>query len=246
MDASGVTLAGWLLLQLGAAWAGFSKTAVGGAATVAVVLFAVALPARASTGVLLLVLVCGDLIATWTYRRDVDWRLIGRLLPPVVLGLFCGAFVLGRVDDGVMRRAIGVVLLVLAALGALTRARPPAPSRHASLAPAVGAVAGMTTMLANAGGPVMSLYLLTSRVSMTRFLGTFSWFFFAVNLAKLPFSVAVGVLTPEAAALAATLLPGLLVGAWCGRALVTRLDQAWFERLVLVFVAASALYLVLV
>ncbi len=105
----------WLVLGLAAFLVGYSKTAIGGVASVAVVLFAAVLPARQSTGTLLPLLIAGDVTAIWVYRRHADWRLIGRLLPWVVAGLVVGAFFIGNVDDHQMRVAIGLLLLVLLA-----------------------------------------------------------------------------------------------------------------------------------
>ncbi|MEU9114685.1 sulfite exporter TauE/SafE family protein [Streptomyces sp. NPDC048483] len=108
-----------------------------------------------------------------------------------------------------------------------------------------GLVAGFATMVANAGGPAMSLYLLTSGFSMLVFLGTGAWFFLLVNLFKLPFSIALGLITPRALALDAALALAVLVGAVVGRACVHRIDQALFERLVLAFTTLSSLNLLL-
>lgn len=109
----GVSIGAWLLLALGGVCAGFSKTAVAGAATLAVAIFALILPARESTGVLLLLLIVGDLVSISIYRRDARWDIIVRLIGPVLVGIGLGAVFLSRVDGVVMRRTIGWILLAL-------------------------------------------------------------------------------------------------------------------------------------
>lgn len=79
-----LTTTGWALLAAAALLIGVSKTALPGAATISVAAFAAVLPARESTAALLVLLIVGDLVAVWTYRRDVDIKALLRLaLDPV-------------------------------------------------------------------------------------------------------------------------------------------------------------------
>ncbi len=235
-----VPLGTWLVLALCALLIGFSKTAINGVAMIAVALAAVVLPTKESTGFALLLLLTGDLVAVWTYRKDVDWRLIGRLAMPVVVGIGLGAAFLNWVDGPILKRTIGVILLVLLLLG-LRPDRPATNRRGVGIA--YGGLAGFTTMVANAGGPPMNLYLLAAKYDKWRFLGTTAWFFFAVNLTKLPVSIGLGIIGCQTLVRAAPLVPLVLVGTWLGRVLIKRIAQATFDRLVTIFVAVSAVYL---
>jgi uncharacterized membrane protein YfcA len=100
-------------------------------------------------------------------------------------------------------------------------------------------LAGFTTMVANAGGPVMAMYLLAARLEVLRFLGTTAWFFFLVNLIKLPFSIRLGLVTRSSLLLDITLVPLVLVGTVVGRFVIRSIDQGRFETLVLVFTVVS-------
>jgi len=237
-----VPLWGWLVLGLCALLIGFSKTALGGLALIAVVMAAQVLPTKDSTGVVLVMLLVGDLVATWTYRHDVDWRLILRLIPPVVVGIGLGALFLNWVDGPTLKRTIGAILLALLVIGLW-------PERLAAHRPVVGmaygGLAGFTTMVANGGGPPMSLYLLARKYDKLRFLGTTAWFFFAVNLIKVPFSIVNGIVRPDTALVAVTLAPVVLVGTWIGRLTIAKIDQALFDRLVTILVGVAAVYLLI-
>ncbi|PFG17078.1 hypothetical protein ATK74_1638 [Propionicimonas paludicola] len=241
------TLAGlpgwaWLVLIGAALLVGFGKTAIGGVVMIAVVASAMVLPTKESTGFMLLLLLTGDVVAVWTYRHNVDWRLIGRLVLPILVGIGVGAGFLRWVDDLVLKRTIGVIVLTLLVAGFW-------PDKLAAHRPWVGrgygALAGFTTMVANAGGSPMSLYLLAAKYDKWRFLGTTSWLFFAVNLTKLPVSIGLGIISPRTAVLAAVLVPVVLLGTWLGRLTIARIDQVTFDRLITAFVALAGLWLLL-
>ena len=256
----GHTLTELALLLVAAVLVGFAKTAIGGVASISVAIFAAVLPARESTGALLPLLIVGDLFALSAYRSHADWRLILRLVPTVVVGIGIGAYFVARVDDTVMRRTIGVVLLGLVAVSLWTRARrvsvegaavtgtaavaTVSPLRRRAAAAVYGALTGFTTMVANAGGPVMSLYMIATRMPMLTFLGTGAWLFAVFNVVKVPFMVGLGLLTPGSLALDAALVPAVLLGALVGRRVIRRIDQALFERVVLVVTVVSSLNLV--
>lgn len=276
------------LLLVAAAIVGISKTALPGAGTIAVAVFAAVLPARQSTGALLVLLMLADLFAVWTYHAHADWRVLRRMVPTVLVGVGVGTWFLAVAGDGVVKVVIGGILL---ALVAVTLVRRRVAARHAARVaiaqvtavigaagvagasgaaavggivdesgaeaapvagrsglrrietPVYGVLAGFTTMVANAGGPVMSLYLLATRLSVQQFLGTAAWFFFIVNLAKTPFSISLGLISADSLRLDLLLAPAVVLGALLGQRVARRLDQDLFERLVLVLTIISAVYL---
>jgi uncharacterized membrane protein YfcA len=241
-----LSLLAWMALGLGALLAGFAKTAISGVVMITVALFAAVLPTRESTGTLLLLLLVGDVVAVSAYRRDVEWRTLARLAPSVVVGVLAGvAFVLLATDQ-VLRRTIGVVILVLLAVHVWRRRRaedvaPSTPGR--AVTTGAGALAGFTSMVANVGGSVMAVYLLGARLEMRAFLGTGAWFFFAVNLFKLPFMVALGLVSGSSLVILVVMAPLVLIGTYVGRRVIDRIERALFEKLVLGFTFLAALNL---
>lgn len=268
-----LSLAAWALLALAVAIAGVSKSAIPGSVSVSVAIFAAVLPAKESTGAMLAILILGDVGAIWVYRKTVSWSTLIRLIPTVLLGLGLGVGFLAITTDQQVAIAIGIILLGIISLAMYQRvnARPsrsavdaaeraPSPRPRATperQGPApgnsrwkgrgerliYGAAGGFTTMVANAAGPVMSMYFLASRLPMRTFLGTAAWFFGVVNLIKLPFSVGLGLITPESLRMNLVLVPALIAGFVAGRLLVRRMNQALFERLVIVFTVLGAAYL---
>ena len=232
------------LMALAAVIIGYSKTALGGLGVVAVAIFATVLPAKESTAAILTVLIVGDVIACWHYRRDPDWSLIRRLLPAVVPGLVLGTLFLRVVDDETLRRSIGGLLLVLLLLQLWVKTRagdePSTTHRHPGTAWAAGSGMGFATMTANAAGPVMTLYLSAAGIDKRRFVGTSAWFFLIVNLVKVPFSIGLGLLHADDVVRAVALSPAVLVGALLGYATVRVISQRGFDVAVLLASALAA------
>ncbi|MFJ3335103.1 sulfite exporter TauE/SafE family protein [Streptomyces sp. NPDC086766] len=244
---------GFAALACAALLVGFSKTAVSGANTVSLAVFAAVLPARASTGVLLPVLIAGDVLAVLTYRRHAHWPTLWRLFPAVAVGVVAGTLFLVWADDGVVRTSIGAILLLMAAVTvwrrrAAGREREPdaVAGRSGRLkARSYGVLGGFTTMVANAGGPVMSMYLLSAGFRKYGFLGTSAYFFLVVNVSKVPFSAGLGLIDGRSllldAALAVFVVPGALLGTWA----VHRINQRLFERLVIAATVVGGVQLLL-
>lgn len=236
----------WILLAVAGAIVGISKTALPGVNTISIAIFAAALPARSSTGALLLLLIVGDVFALVTYRRHADWPTLLRLIPAVLVGLGLGALFLAFADDSWVRKVIGVILLLVIAFSLWQRARttPEATPRLQWLARAgYGSMGGFTTMVANAGGPVMSMYFLAARFPVKAFLGTAAWFFAAINIMKLPISIGLGLITPATLWLDLFLVPAVVAGALFGRWIANRIDQRFFDWTVIVFTVVGAVYL---
>jgi uncharacterized protein len=209
------------------------------------------MPARESTAALLLLLLVGDVMAVSLYRRDCDWSLLRHLVPAVLPGLVLGSVVLAVVDDSTMRIGLGVVLLLLVLAQLLSRHRMPEPSGPGGrrwprwAVTGTGVAAGFTTMVANAAGPVMTLYLVAQGVDKRRFLGTAAWFFFGVNLAKVPFSVGLGLVHLDMVVTTVTLSPMVVTGGLVGVLVVRRMGQRSFDVAVLVASSVSAVALLL-
>jgi uncharacterized membrane protein YfcA len=108
---------------------------------------------------------------------------------------------------------------------------------------AMGFLGGASTMLANAAGPVMSLYFLAARLPKLGMVATSAWFFCVVNLCKVPFSISLGLQPAWAYGLALMMLPVIWSGVWVGQKIVRALSQRVFEWMVLVFAAIGALRL---
>jgi uncharacterized membrane protein YfcA len=236
----------WTLAVLTALCVGVAKGGVTGLGLFSVLLMAEVVPARESTGLLLPLLVCGDVLSVIAFRKHAQWLYIGRTLPPAVLGIVLGWAVMDSIPDGLFAPLIGWIVLALALLQAIRGLRPQtlADVPHTrAFAWFMGGLSGVITMLANAAGPVMALYFLAVRLPRYEFVGTTAWFFLIVNVLKLPFSWQQGLIDGGSLALDLVLCPAVAAGILAGKLLLGKLPQRLFEWIVLALAALAALRL---
>lgn len=238
----------WALACLAAIGVGVSKSGLPGISLFHVVVFAQLFPGIASTGVVLPMLVAGDVGAVLLFRRNAQWHHVARTLPPAVVGVAAGWCLMGWLRSAPFAPWIGGIVLVLSVLQGIRDWRPTlfASVPHTrAFAWAMGLLAGMTTMMANAAGPVMGLYLLAVALPKDQFVGTSAWFFLLINLIKLPFSAHLGVITRDSLAFNLVLFPFIGAGIFLGRAIIQRVPQKAFDTFVLVFAVLASLRLIL-
>lgn len=224
----------WTLAVLAALIVGISKSGIGGLGMLAVVIFAQLMPAKQATGVVLPLLCFGDIVATAVYRKHAKWHHIGRLFPWTAVGVLIGYFAMDLITERQARVLIGVIVLALAVMHLARRRLSGHEAEHGAwFAPTIGVLAGFTTLVANAAGPLMVVYMLAMRLPKMDFVGTGAVFFLLINLFKVPFMLHLGLINAESFALNLWLAPVVLVGAWTGRKLVLKIDQRAFENLAL-------------
>ena len=240
----------WGLLAVCAILVGIAKTGIPGFGILVVPLMAIAMGDRAkvSVGLLLPILIFADVFAVIYHRRNVRWRHIVHLMPWALAGIATGAVLMGKINDEYLARLMGLIVLIMLGLRTWQNARSRAQGQiqvpqHWAFAAAMGFTAGLTTMMANAAGPVMILYLLAMRLPKTQFVGTAAWFFFFVNWTKVPLHVALGNITTTSLALDVCLFPFVPIGALLGVVALKKIPQKAFTVLIIILTAAAALKL---
>jgi uncharacterized membrane protein YfcA len=245
------TPADWLLALIAALFCGVGKSGLAGLGMLNVLIMARLIPGTASSGVVLPMLVAADVLAVCIFGpRNVDWRAIGRLLPAVLLGVVAGWQALGWLDHRPPRTfgaVVGWMVLAMVVVQ-LVRQRVPAFERRLPKSRVFGAIVGLltglATMIANAAGPISSIYFLILGFAKREFIATMAWLFLIVNVVKVPFSVHQGLVTSDTLRFNALLLPVIAAGFFLGRLIIARIPQKPFEHAVLVLTIVSALRLV--
>ena len=232
----------WALGILVAVLTGIAKTGVPGLGILIVPLMVLTVgDARLSAGWLLPMLCTADIFAVIYWRRHAAVWSLFRLAPWVVAGIAGGAFAL-RLNERTIRPMVGVIVLVMLAVH-LWRRYGTNLNTEVGHPGIYGVAAGFATTVANAAGPVMSLYLLGKRLPKEEFVATGAWFFFVINLTKLPIYGWNGLLTRSGFAFDLAMIPAVVAGAVAGRKIVDILSPRLFEALVLVLTGVSTLLL---
>ena len=235
----------WILAVAAALLVGVSKTGIGGLGMLSVVIFAQIMPAKQATGIVLPLLIFGDITAVASYRSHTQWRFLWKLFPWTAAGVVIGFFALGRIDDAQAKVLIGLIVLCLLGVHVLRRrGAVKGEGDHGWwFAPMIGVLAGFTTLVANAAGPLMAIYLLAMRLPKMEFVGTGAVFFMLLNLFKVPFMMNLGLINAHSFALNMWLAPVVFVGALAGRKILVKIDQSLFENLALGLSALAGLKL---
>ncbi len=232
----------WILGLLCAFFVGVAKTGVPGLGIMVVPLMVLAVgDARQSAGWLLPMLCLADLFAVVYWRRHAAATKLFSLTPWVLAGMLLGAFALG-LNERVLRPVVGGIVVLMLAVYLRRRLRASTVEIPSHPAP-YGITAGFATTVANAAGPVMSLYLLSKRLPKEEFIATGAWFFFVINLTKLPIYTWHGLITPRSLLFDVLMAPAVLMGAVAGRWVVTHIPERVFEIVVVSLTAASTLLL---
>jgi uncharacterized membrane protein YfcA len=238
----------WVLAYGAALCIGLSKAGFGGVGMVAVLLMAQVMPVRESTGAVLPLLIVADLFAIHAFQKFTVWRHLGKLLPPAVLGVVCGWLLMPHLSAKVFGPLIGwmvVALMALTVAQKLSGWLSATAVEHPSIAWPLGWIAGVTTMLANAAGAVMTVYLLACRLPKYEFVGTAAWYFLIVNVIKVPFSASLGLINGHSLLLNLLLIPGIVAGIVAGRFFLGKINQQAFEWLMIALSLAGGLKLAL-
>jgi uncharacterized membrane protein YfcA len=225
-----LTAVGWIVAVACGISVGLAKNGLPGAGTPAVVALATIMPAKESVGFLLPVLIMGDICALAYYRRHAVWGILVKLLPWAVVGIVGGYFLLGRISDDLLKKLIGVIVIVLFAVD-YWRGRSASDESVPTqwwFAAVIGILAGVTTTLANAAGPLIIIYFAAMRVTKEQYMGTGAWYFFTLNNLKVPFFVSEGIMTMTSFLTGLMLLPAVVTGAVVGILVLKRIPQKGF------------------
>jgi uncharacterized membrane protein YfcA len=238
-----LTAAQWALAIVASLFIGMAKTGIAGIGTLAVAMYALIFPSRASVGIVLPLLIVGDIFAITAYRAHAEWKHLWRLFPWAGAGILAGYLVMNRIDGRQTQVLIGCLLIAMVGLHAWRKrvGAPPASYSSYWYAAFVGVFAGFATMTANAAGPLMVLYLLMMGLPKLQFMGTSAWFFCAVNLVKVPLVLNLGLLTADSLSLNAALVGFVIVGALAGKWVLHHIAQSQFEFITLVSTVLAAI-----
>ncbi|MDF1754825.1 MAG: sulfite exporter TauE/SafE family protein [Verrucomicrobiales bacterium] len=241
----------WPIISLalsGAFCLGIAKTGFPGLALVNILIIAECFGAKASVGIILPLLILCDVIVYPLFRQYSSWSKVWPLLPPTLAGLAIGYFLLDAIDDSTARKVIGGIILVMVVLQLFREYQKsflenlPASKFFLS---GSGLAIGVSTMVANAAGPVYSIYALVHKMAKHDFLGVGARFFLLVNLIKVPLLGNLSLINADSLKLNLLLIPGIVAGIFSGKKLIHLVPQRIFEWLLYLFSLIAGLRLLI-
>ncbi|AKA68218.1 sulfite exporter TauE/SafE family protein [Clostridium scatologenes] len=236
----------WVWVILAAFFIGFSKTGISSFMMPAIPIVAGIFGGKGSTGVVLPMLILGDVFALYYYNRHAEWNNIRKLLPWTLVGLALGIIVGNYVDDKQFKAFIAISVLICLFILIYTERKGENfhVPQNAFLYALTGILCGFTSMIGNAAGPIFSVYLLFMGFKKNDFMGTTAWFFFIINITKVPLQIIFWNNIPiKTVFLAGIMIPAIALGAVLGVLLIKKLNEKLFHRVILLVTAIAAIKL---
>lgn len=227
---------------------GMSKTGIQGIMTLAIPVMALIFGSKESTGVVLPMLCFADLIAVIYYRRQAQWSYILKLLPTAIAGFFLAIFVDSMLDKSMFSKLMALCIFAGFLVMYITRRNTQEENQMLFskwwCAAIFGVLGGFTTMIGNAAGPIMAVYLLSMKLPKYAFVGTSAWFFLIVNYLKIPLQIFVwNNITYKTLALDIIAIPSIFLGAILGVYFVKYLPEKSYRGFIIFMTIVSTLLL---
>lgn len=237
----------FLMVALVAFLIGVAKSGFGGLpGTLATPLMALIIPADQAIGLLLPILMIGDLFAVAFLWRRWNNKIILLLLPGAVAGVTIGTYFITKAPTETLRITLGVIVLIftiykLVERQLLSRLKYKARNWHGWLA---GTVTGFSSALAHTGAPPVSIYLLMQGITPSVFVATSVFFFFILNWIKVPYYFYAGLFDFSQLWGIAWLMPMVPLGALLGKWMSDRFNQRTFEQIIVGLLVVISLLLI--
>lgn len=238
-----LTVLQWTAICFAVFLLGLAKSGVKGIGIIIVLILAFVFGEKASTGILLPMLICADIFAVVYYNKHAQWHYIKKLLPAMVIGVLVGVWVGNDISEVVFKRIMAVIIIgsVLIMFYMENRKSSTVPTNK-WFSNSAGFLAGFTTMVGNLAGPISDIYFLAMRLPKNEFIGTAAWLFFIINVFKLPFHFFVWkTVSVETLVLNSILIPMVILGFFLGAYIVKLISNVNYRRFVLIVTALGGI-----
>lgn len=211
---------------------GLSKFSTGGMGMLILPLVMIAFPGPEALGVIIPMYIITDLLAVFKYREGVNYRVLIHLLPLAIMGIVLGGWVLSMTDASEFTWLLILLISGMLLLSLWLEYRPARWMRLPVMGQVMGLISGLVSTLANAAGPLLSLYLMEQKMDKQAYVATRAWAFMLINAAKIPVLIGVGLLNTQTLTAGLSAIPGLIVGACVGAWLMSRMNLSQFRWLI--------------
>jgi uncharacterized membrane protein YfcA len=233
----------WILSLSAAFLIGVSKAGIKGIATIIVSMMALAFGSKESTGIMLPMLIVGDIYAVIIYKRYAELKYLKRLLPWMMIGVILGAYFGDYIPAKEFKTVMGIIILVSVLMMIVVdkRLKDKTPN-HWAFAGSMGLAAGFTTMLGNLAGAFSNLFFLAMRLPKNSFIATAAVLFLCINIFKVPFHVfSWETINLKSIYINLAMLPVMFIGLYVGTLIVHKIDNAHYRKFIIVVTAIAGL-----
>ena len=233
----------WIVLLAAGLITGFSKFSVGGMGLLILPVIMIAFPGPQALGIILPMYLITDLFAVISYRKNVNWSILIKILPLCFVGIAVGSWLLSLLSISEFNLILSILIVGMLVLGIVLDNTQSNIMRHPISTYLSGFIGGVVSMIANAAGPIFSLYFLEQKLDKKSYVSTRSWAFMFINLAKVIPLYALGLFNMESTLISLQTIPGLVIGAAIGYWVLGKLELVQFKWLIRIMAAIAAVKL---
>lgn len=235
-----------LFLAVSALIVGLGKGGLGSAFVgVLTPIVSIFMPVSEAIAYILPLFLIGDFFALRLYWGRWDAPQLKLMIPPGLVTVLTGTYLLSELPNHTLRVILGIIALVIGVYKLLeSNLARMQYHYHVAHPPIAGAVAGMGSGLANAGGPLLTAYLLLIRMKPVPYIATTALFFALMNLVRIPALILTDVLKMEKLLMVIWFLPLVWLGNHVGHRLIDWINPRQFERLMVGILIVAGLILI--
>ena len=222
---------------------GIAKSGLKGLGLLIVTFMALAYGSKTSTGIVLPLLLLGDILAVYYYNRHAQWNHLKSLIPGMIIGVLIRVSIGRDIDEVLFNKMMSVIILLsLVIMIWSERKKNIQVDKYRFFAPFTGVIAGFTTMIGNLAGPFVNIYFLITRIPKNQFIGTAAWLYLVINIVKTPFHIfSWGTITKSSLLIDLYLAPMIFLGFFIGVRIVKVINEKLFRQLVFIATAIGAI-----
>lgn len=247
MQLSDLNVQQWILTCSAAFLIGISKAGLKGIASIIVSMMALAFGSKESTGIMLPMLILGDIYAVRIYWKFAEFKYLKKLLPWMMIGVIAGSLVGDYIPEKEFKTIMGIIILLSVLLMVIVdkQLKDKIPT-HWTFAGSMGLAAGFTTMLGNLAGAFSNLFFLAMRLPKNNFIATAAVLFLCINLFKVPFHIfSWQTIHGNSLVINLCMVPVTFVGLYLGTKLVHKIDNQHYRKFIILVTAISGLLILL-
>jgi uncharacterized membrane protein YfcA len=243
----GLTPALLIIYLLLAVVVGMTKAGLSGLGLAVIPAMALIFGARESTGILLPMLLAGDIMAVIYYHRNAVWKHIIRIIPWVIIGITAALITGNYINENqfrtILMSVVGIMLVLMVVNDLRKKKNDRIPDSHIFSA-FMGSAGGFATMIGNSAGPVFSLYFLSLRLNKNEFIGTGAWLYLLMNAGKMPLHIMVWkTISVNTLLLNLVSVPFIVIGMFVGIWAVKLFPEVVYRYFIIIATLATSIFL---